>query len=135
LPDDWSPWEDGLVLSYDYRIAPASFALRQKLRSDDADETRRSQTGMLNDIMESYLRTRTGTMYSTLPRLGPNLVWKRYNQPAESLTPGFPGRIAPPLRVDRERPAALVFFFRPAGLPTTYEIRAPRLGHYRAKDK
>lgn len=132
LPDDWAPWERGLVLSYDYRIAPASFAARRPLRAGEADATARLQTGRLGDMIESYLRTRTGAMYATVPRLTPTPVWKRYNQPAETLTPHFPGRLAAPLRVEEERPAALVFYFRPAGLPTVFEVERPMLAHWRA---
>lgn len=135
LPDDWAPWESGLMLSYDFRVSPASAALRTNSRSDEPDETLRSQVGALRDIVSSYLRTRTGALYSTLPRLAADPTWKRYNQPAESLTPGFPGRFAAPMRVDRERPASLAFFFRPAGLPTTYEIANPSLCHFRTETK
>jgi hypothetical protein len=131
LPDDWAPWERGLLLRYDYRIAPASYASRRPLGAEEADATRRLQTGRLGDMIESYLRTRTGAMYATVPRLRPTLAWKRYNQPAETLTPHFPGRQAAPLRVEKERPAALVFYFRPTGLPTTFEIERPALAHWR----
>jgi hypothetical protein len=131
LPDDWAPWSKGTVWSFDYRIAPASFALRRALRPDDPDPTRRRQIGRIGDLIECYLRTQNGNMHSTQPRLYPTPVWERYNQPVESLTPHFPGRIAAPGRADRERPAALVFFLRPAGLPTVFEIDRPTLAPWR----
>lgn len=130
LPDDWSPWEHGLLFGYDYRIWPASLDLREPLLPEAPDPKFRHQTGKAGDVMESYLRTRTGALYSTQPRLSPGSAWARYQRPVESLTPGFAGRLAAPLRVEKERPAALVFFFRPAGLPTTFEVKGISLARW-----
>lgn len=131
LPDFWAPWENGLLLGYEYRIWPASLELREPVLPDAPDAALRHQTGKAGDVMESYLRTRTGALYSTQPRLSPNASWARYQRPVESLTPSFAGRLAAPLRPERERPAALVFFFRPAGLPTTFEVRAASLAPWK----
>jgi hypothetical protein len=130
LPDAWGPWERGLFFRYLHRIAPASFALRKPLRADAPERTQRLQTGSMGDIIESYLRTRTGNLYSTQPRLGPKPLWQPYNQLAETLGVQFPGRLRAPLDVHAERSAALVFFLRPAGLPTVFEIESPSLEHW-----
>lgn len=133
LPDDWAPWERGLVLDYNYRVEPGSFASRTPLRPNDPDARRRLQVASnLGDMIESYLRTETGALYSTVPRLFPRPEWQRYSQTAETLTAFFPGRLAAPLRAEKERPAALVFYLRPIGLPTTFEIERPSLTHWRA---
>jgi hypothetical protein len=118
------------MLSYDYRIMPATFALRKPLAPDAVDATKRKQTGGIGDLLESYIRTRDGKLYSTQPRLVAGLEWKRYNQPAESLTMHFLGRTTPPWRFADNEPAALVFFLRPSGLPTAFEIARPQVAKW-----
>ena len=70
-------------------------------------------------------------MYCIQSPLRPGAEWAPYNQPSETLTPGFPGRHAAPLKIAEERPASLVFFLRPASLPSVYEIDRPSLAHWR----
>ncbi len=129
LPDDWAPWEPGLVISFAYRVVPERGA--ESLRPDDPDPLRRLRTGKMGDTLEFFLRTRAGNVYCIQSPLRPTAEWLPYNQPAETLTPGFPGRHRAPLRISRERPASLVYFFRPAKLPTVYEIDRPTVAHWR----
>ncbi len=132
LPDDWAPWERGLVMGFAYRSLPEAGA--SALRADDPDPLRRLRTGKLGDTLEFFLRTRAGNVYCVQSPSRPTAEWVTYNQPAETLTPGFPGRQAAPLKIDKERPASLVFFFRPAALPTVYEIDRPQLAHWRKSE-
>jgi hypothetical protein len=83
----------------------------QTLRANDPDPLRRLRTGRMGDTLEFFLRTRTGNVYCIQSPLRPTANWAPYNQPAETLTPGFPGRQQAPLRIGLERPASLVFFF------------------------
>ncbi len=129
LPDSWAPWERGLVMSFAYRAVPEPGAA--PLRPDDPDPRRRPRAGNLGDTLEFLLRTRAGNVYCVQAPLRPKPEWAPYNQPAETLTPGFPGRQAAPLRISEEGPASLVFFFRPAALPAIYEIDRPALSHWR----
>lgn len=114
---------EGETLAYEYRLIDGPGVA--PLRADDPDPRRRLQTGRAGAISESYIRTETGNLFSTTPRLSPTGEWKRYTQNAENLTMHFLGRTAPPWRFFEHRPAALVFFVRPDRLPAIYEVRNP----------
>jgi hypothetical protein len=124
LPEGWR-MEAGEMLGYDYRLVPVAGA--GELRSDEPDPRLRRQSGVAGSQAESYIRTRNGNLYSTVPRLEPKAEWQRYLQGAETLTLLFMGRAAQPWRFLDNEPASLVFFVRPATLPAVLEIRDPQV--------
>lgn len=124
LPDDWS-MPAGTMLSYDYRLVDGDGAVELSAASPDA--RLRRQTGIAGNLAESYIRTATGNLFGTVPRLSPTSDWRSYRQGAETFTMHFLGRTVPPWRFAEHRPAALVFFVRPARLPAIFEVGNPRL--------
>ncbi|MBC8009322.1 MAG: hypothetical protein H7067_04405 [Burkholderiales bacterium] len=124
LPVGWS-MPEGAMLSYDYRLIDGEGAV--ELSAASADAGLRRQTGIAGNLAESYIRTATGNLFGTTPRLSPTADWRNYRQSAETLTMHFLGRTVPPWRFSEHKPAALVFFVRPVRLPAIFEVRNPQV--------
>jgi hypothetical protein len=70
-----------------------------------------------------YFRTANGNLFQTWPRLRTGEAWRGYAAAAQNFTMAFYGRAALPWRFGENRPAALVFFFRPEKLPAVFTVR------------
>jgi hypothetical protein len=79
------------------------------------------------NMLDVYFRTENGNFYQTWPRQGSGAEWKSYSGGAEDFTMGFFGRAKLPWRFSDNRPASLVFFFRPSLLPAIFEVRGGRI--------
>lgn len=78
-------------------------------------------------LIDTYIRTENGNLYTVQPPVWATANWKTYRQPAAAFTMGFFARAKLPWQFFQNRPAALVFYFRPRTVPLTVEIAAPRL--------
>ncbi len=104
LPDGWR-FPDGHLLMFQHRlVAPPA--------------------GMAALRMDCLFRTANGNLFEVMPppdaRDGLPQV---FAQAKENFTGMSYGRMNPPWRFAENRPAALVFFFRPDRLPATFEVR------------
>jgi hypothetical protein len=99
---------------------PANFAfptntmLRFDYRTPGTDSCER---------FDVYFRTTNGNLYTIWPPLVASSTWQICTQNQESFTMAFWGRANLPWRFSDNKPAALVFFFRPKRLPTTYDVK------------
>ena len=129
LPSGWR-LESGEVLCFRHRAIDGSGAL--ELSWDHPDARRRRQTGKFGMIAEPYIRTTDGKLFSAGARTFPTAEWRRYQQGPETFGMRFLGRTSPPWRFEDNKPAALVFFMRPARLPAVYEVRDPHVARWKA---
>ena len=90
----------------------------------------RPDTPERREALEMYFRTRNGNLYATWPRLTATGQWARYMERMGNFSMAFYGRANPPWRFKDNEPVALVFFFRPAALPATFEIRGAQVAEF-----
>lgn len=79
---------------------------------------------------EVLLRAQNGNLYQTWPRLQARESWRWYAQTFTDFTPAFFGRAHVPAALAENKPAALVFFFRPDKYPATYLIHHAQVVEY-----
>lgn len=84
-------------------------------------------------LFDVYFRTRNGNLYRTWQRLRASDRWQPYFERLGNYTMAFYGRARRPWRFSDNRPAALVFIFRPDRLPATFEIRDAQVVDYIAR--
>ena len=118
--------DPGMLVVLERRLRPARLA-------GGAGETRPSG-GVMGAMMDVYFRTENGNLYQTWPRLRMTAGWESYAERADNFTMGFFGRAELPWRFFDNRPVSLVFFLRPAELPTVFEVRRAHLVRLGAHD-
>ena len=73
--------------------------------------------------LDCLFRAANGNLFEVLPPPVAGAEWQGFAQAKENFTGMSYGRMNPPWRFAENRPAALVFFFRPDRLPATFEVR------------
>lgn len=103
LPDGWV-FSDTHLLMFEHRLASAP-------------------AGMAVPRFDCLFRTVNGNLFEVMPPPNAGATWQSFAQAKENFTGMSYGRMNLPWRFAENRPAALVFFFRPEKLPATFEVR------------
>ncbi|MCX6952191.1 MAG: hypothetical protein NTV51_08500, partial [Verrucomicrobia bacterium] len=82
------------------------------------------------ESFDTYLRMENGNLYHARSGVRVTPTWRSALDRIDNFAPAFYGRHELPWRLSENRPAALVFFFRPTTYPAVFEITSPEIKRF-----